>query len=60
MRLPLNPPAALNTGRAPLHAGMRKGIDENFRGFKAATSDDALIGPGNPWLRWPRLGGPIW
>jgi len=39
---------------------MRKGIDENFRGFKAATSDDALIGPGNPWLRWPRLGGPIW
>jgi 4-carboxymuconolactone decarboxylase len=60
MRLPLIPPAALKPEQRPLYQDMKKGIEQNFRGFKAIAEDGALIGPWNPWLHWPELGGPIW
>ncbi len=60
MRLPLIPPAALTQEQRPLYEDMREGIEQNFRGFKAIAPDGALIGPWNPWLHWPKFGGPIW
>ena len=35
-------------------------IESNFKGFEAVNSDGALIGPWNPWLNYPKFGGPIW
>ncbi len=60
MRLPLIPPAALTAAQRPLYDDMRGGIEKNFRGFTAIAADGALIGPWNPWLRWPQFGGPVW
>lgn len=60
MRLPLIPPAALTPAQRPLYDDMRGGIEKNFRGFTAIASDGSLIGPWNPWLRWPQFGGPVW
>jgi alkylhydroperoxidase family enzyme len=39
---------------------MRTGIETNFKGFIAIDETGALIGPWNPWLRFPKFGGPIW
>jgi hypothetical protein len=39
---------------------MKKGIETNFKGFKAIADDGTLIGPWNPWLQFPKIGGPIW
>jgi alkylhydroperoxidase family enzyme len=60
MRLPLIAPADLTAEQRPLYEDMRRGIETNFKGFKAITGDGALIGPWNPWLRFARFGGPIW
>jgi 4-carboxymuconolactone decarboxylase len=60
MRLPLIPPAALTQAQRPLYDDMRGGIEKNFRGFTAIAQDGSLIGPWNPWLRWPQFGGPVW
>ena len=60
MRLPLVPPAKLSPEQRPLYEDMKKGIESNFQGFKAIAGDGALIGPWNPWLRFPKVGGPIW
>lgn len=60
MRLPLIPPAALTPAQRSLYDDMRGGIEKNFRGFTAIAPDGSLIGPWNPWLRWPQFGGPVW
>lgn len=60
MRLPLLPPASLSAEQRPLYDDMRKGIETNFKGFTAIDADGQLIGPWNPWLRFPQFGGPVW
>ena len=60
MRLPPVLPSDLSPDQHPLYGDMRKGIETNFKGFKAINNDGALIGPWNPWLRFSKFGGPIW
>jgi 4-carboxymuconolactone decarboxylase len=60
MRLPLIPPADLTPEQKPLYDDMRQGIEANFKGFATVRADGALMGPWNPWLHEPSLGGPVW
>jgi 4-carboxymuconolactone decarboxylase len=60
MRLPLVSPSDLSPQQQPLYDDMRKGIETNFKGFSAISEAGALIGPWNPWLRFPKFGRPIW
>ncbi len=60
MRLPLLSPAALTAEQKPLYADMKSGIENNFKGFKAIADNGSLIGPWNPWLNFPKFGGPVW
>ncbi len=60
MRLPLIPLDALTPEQKPLYEDMKKGIKDNFKGFTAINEKDQLIGPWNPWLRFPKFGGPVW
>jgi 4-carboxymuconolactone decarboxylase len=60
MRLPLVSPADLTPEQRPLYDDMRRGIETSFKGFTAIGETGALIGPWNPWLRFPKLGGPVW
>ncbi len=60
MRLPLIPPEQLSPEQRPLYEDMRKGIEKNFQGFQAIAENGALMGPWNPWLRFPKVGGPVW
>jgi alkylhydroperoxidase family enzyme len=39
---------------------MRTGIESRFKDFQAINNEGALIGPWNPWLHFPKFGGPIW
>lgn len=65
MRLPLIAPADLTDAQKPLYADMKKGIASNFNAFITVAPDGtteagALMGPWNPWLHEPRVGGAIW
>jgi 4-carboxymuconolactone decarboxylase len=60
MRLPLIPPAKLTPEQRPLYDDMRRGIEQNFKGFKAIAASGELIGPWNPWLHFPKFGKPVW
>jgi 4-carboxymuconolactone decarboxylase len=60
MRLPLVPLSDMSPEQRALYTDMREGIDTNFRGFTAISDSGALIGPWNPWLRFPKFGGPVW
>jgi 4-carboxymuconolactone decarboxylase len=65
MRLPLIAPADLTDEQKPLYADMKKGIGSNFNAFltvapEGTTEAGALMGPWNPWLHEPRIGGAIW
>jgi hypothetical protein len=65
MRLPLIPPAELSPEQRALYADMKKGIGSNFHAFisiapEASPAAGALMGPWNPWLHEPRIGGAIW
>ena len=60
MRLPLLATSELTPEQRPLYEDMRKGIETNFKGFTAIDRKGALIGPWNPWLRFPKFGGPVW
>lgn len=60
MRLPLIPPAALTAEQKPIADDMRAGITGHFKGFQAMEPDGTLIGPWNPWIHFPKIGGPIW
>ncbi len=60
MRLDYIKPADLTPEQKPLYDDMKKGIETNFKGFKAISEDGALIGPWNPWIKFPAIGGPVW
>jgi alkylhydroperoxidase family enzyme len=60
MRLPLLSPSELDGAQRPLYQDMRAGIERNFKGFTAKDAAERLIGPWNPWLRFPKFGGPVW
>lgn len=60
MRLPLIAPADLTDAQKPLYADMKKGIASDFNAFKTISPDGAMMGPWNPWLHEPRIGGAIW
>ncbi|MEX6506094.1 carboxymuconolactone decarboxylase family protein [Jiella sp. M17.18] len=60
MRLPLIPPAELSEEQKPLYDDMKSGIGEKFNAFEAIRADGALMGPWNPWLHEPQIGGAIW
>jgi alkylhydroperoxidase family enzyme len=60
MRLPLMSPSTLNSEQRQLYDDMRTGIEANFKGFTAIDDGGRLIGPWNPWLRFPKFGGPVW
>ncbi len=60
MRLPLVALSDMSPEQRALYTDMREGIDTNFRGFTAISDSGALIGPWNPWLRFPKFGGPVW
>ena len=60
MRLPLIPPAGLSPEQRPLYQDMRTGIAKGYRGFSTERDDGALMGPWNPWLHEPKIGGPVW
>ena len=60
MRLNLLPPSRLSPEQKPLYEDMRRGIETNFKGFTAIDGNGTLIGPWNPWLRFPKYGGPVW
>ncbi len=60
MRLPLLPAKSLTPEQKRLYADMREGIEINFKGFTAMNKSGQLIGPWNPWLRYPKWGGPVW
>ena len=59
MRLPLISPANLTAEQRPLYEDMRRGIETNFKGFKAIATNGELVGPWNPWLHFPKFGGPF-
>jgi hypothetical protein len=59
MRLKLVEPKDLTPEQKPLYADMKSGIEANFKGFQAIHNDGALIGPWNPWLQFPKIGGPM-
>lgn len=60
MRLPLLPPDQLSDDQKPLYDDMRAGIEAKFNDFQAMRDDGALMGPWNPWLHSPKVGGAIW
>lgn len=60
MRLDFIEPKNLTSEQKPLYDDMKSGIETNFKGFKAIREDGALIGPWNPWLQFPKIGGPMW
>jgi 4-carboxymuconolactone decarboxylase len=60
MRLPLLPTQNLTPEQKRLYSDMRDGIQQNFKGFTAINDAGQLIGPWNPWLSFPKFGGPMW
>ncbi|MBO9713077.1 carboxymuconolactone decarboxylase family protein [Sphingomonas sp.] len=60
MRLPLLAPDSLGDAQKLLYADMKQGIASNFNAFRTVSEDGALMGPWNPWLHEPRIGGAIW
>lgn len=60
MRLPLMSPNSLTSEQKALYDDMADGIKQNFKGFTAINEDGELIGPWNPWLRYPKFGKPVW
>jgi 4-carboxymuconolactone decarboxylase len=60
MRLPIIPPANLNSEQKPLYEDMREGITRNFQGFVNIRDDGALLGSWNPWIHEPQFGKPVW
>ncbi len=60
MRLPLIPTDSLSPEQKPLYEDMKQGIKQNFKGFTAINEQGQLIGPWNPWLKFPQFGKPVW
>lgn len=59
-RLPLLPPEALTPEQRSLYDDMKAGIASDFSAFRTMDESGALLGPWNPWLHEPRIGGAIW
>jgi alkylhydroperoxidase family enzyme len=60
MRLELLDPLHLSGEQKPLYDDMKQGIETSFKGFQAIGPDGSLIGPWNPWLRFPKIGTAMW
>lgn len=60
MRLPLIPLNTMTPEQKTLYDDMKRGIQNNFKGFTAINDKGQLIGPWNPWLRFPQFGGAVW
>ena len=60
MRMKLTKPENLTAEQKPLYADMKNGIETSFKGFRAIDNDGTLIGPWNPWIRFPQFGKPVW
>lgn len=60
MRLALLSQAEMSSEQRQLYDDMRRGIERNFKGFQATDDAGRLIGPWNPWLRFPQFGKPVW
>lgn len=60
MRLPLIPPDRLSAEQQPLYEDMKAGIASNFNAFRTVADDGSLMGPWNPWLHEPAIGGAVW
>ena len=60
MRLDVIEPKDLSEEQKPLYNDMKSGIEMNFKGFEAIRDDGALIGRWNPWLKFPKIGAPMW
>lgn len=60
MRLPLIPLDTMTPEQKTLYDDMKRGIQNNFKGFTAINDKGQLIGPWNPWLRFPQFGGAVW
>jgi 4-carboxymuconolactone decarboxylase len=60
MRVPPIVPDDLRPEQRSLYDDVRDGIGKNFTGFTSMARDGAMLGPFNPWVHWPKWGGPIW
>lgn len=60
MRLPYIPPADLSPEQRAIFEDMKSLISSRLPAFRTTTADGALMGPWNPWLHEPRIGGAIW
>ncbi len=60
MRLPYIPPTNLSAEQRVLFDDMRQLIASHLNVFQSETEDGSLIGPWNPWLHEPIIGGAIW
>lgn len=60
MRLPQLDHASLSGDHRALYEDMKSGIEKNFKGFTAIDERGDLVGPWNPWLSFPKFGGPVW
>jgi len=61
MRLPLIAPRDLSREQQPLYEDMKAGIGKKFNDFVSIRkTDGALMGPWNPWLHAPKIGGAVW
>ncbi|MDI1351532.1 MAG: carboxymuconolactone decarboxylase family protein [bacterium] len=60
MRLKILDPDTLSPEQNSLYTDMKHGIESNFQGFQAIRDDGALIGPWNPWLKYSKIGAPMW
>src|SRR5258705_8359644 len=59
MRLPLLSRAEQTPEQQKLYADMRSDVENDFKGVHVMDDDGALIGPWNPWLHFPKFGGPV-
>jgi hypothetical protein len=60
MRLALILPDQLTPEQKPLYEDMKKTIAAHLNVFHSETAEGALIGPWNPWLHEPIIGGAVW
>ena len=60
MRLALILPDQLTPEQKPLYEDMKKTIAAHLNVFRSETAEGALIGPWNPWLHEPIIGGAVW
>lgn len=60
LRLPYIAPAELSPDQRAIFEDMKSLISSRLPAFRTETPNGALMGPWNPWLHEPRIGGAIW